>query len=326
MKNLNTRALVEASLLVALAAVIMLLSAYVPFFILVGVIIWPIPITLLTFKYDLKVSILSMTALLILVSGLIDPYSAFTMGLMYGIPAIVLGFCLKKKYTPFTTVVAMSITMFLAYIAIIQFGAMLMGMDVLKEYFTSLEMTKEMAREMYIKFGMDASQVDQVLDQGLNPEQIRMLLPGLFAITALFGSYMNYYVVGQIFKRLRIDIVRLSPIEEWYIGRNLSFGLFFTFAVTGILYYFKVPNSDMVFNSMYMIFSLSFIVNGLAVVVWYIKSKVLSRKIRAIIYCGMVLYIPLLSQVFLIVGLVDYLFDFRKINLSRWGGRIPPGE
>lgn len=323
MKKIETKALVEASLLVALAAIIMIMSAYVPFFALVGVIIWPIPITLLTFKYDLKVSLLSLAVLLIIVASLVDPISAVSLGLLYGMPAVVLGFSLKKNYSPFITIVSMSLSMFVAYIAIIKFGALLTGVDVLKEFFTILSESMEMSKNMMKNFGLSQEQIDQSMAQALNPEVIRMMLPGLLAITSLTGSFINYYFVGVIFKRLRISIKTISPLDEWYINSNLSFGLFFITIAAWLMVYFKVENGETVFNSVFIIFSYAFLINGFAVASWFLKTRGISKKARVLIL--IVVYFMGFSQILFYLGLIDYAFDFRKINPAR-RRKIPPGE
>lgn len=320
MKRIETKALVEASLLTALAAIIMIMSAYVPFFALVGVIIWPIPITLLTFKYDLKVSLTSLASLLIIVSALIDPFTSVTLGLLYGLPAVVLGFCLKRKYSPFITIVSMSLSMFTAYIVIIKFGTLLTGVDLIKDFFAVIEESKKILKE----FGFSDQQINQSALQALNPETLKMMLPGILAMTALTGSFINYYFVGVIFKKLRININQVKPLDEWYINNNLSFGLFFITIAAWLMTYLNVRNSQIVFNSVYIIFSYAFIIDGFAVLAWFLKSRGFRPGIRIPILIGA--YFMGLVPILFYVGLIDYAIDFRKLNPSRRGRRFPPEE
>lgn len=323
MKKIETKALVEASLLVALAAIIMIMSAYVPFFALVGVIIWPIPITLLTFKYDLKISLLSLAVLLIIVASLVDPISAVSLGLMYGMPAVVLGFCLKRNYSSFMTIVSMSLSMFVAYIAMIRFGALLTGVDVLEEFFNMLAESMEMSKELMKSFGLSQEQINQSMAQAINPEVIRMMLPGMLAVTSLTGSFINYYFVGVIFKKLKITIKTISPLDQWFINNNLSFGLFFITITAWLMVNFKVENAEIVFNSVFIIFSYAFLINGFAVAFWFLKVRGISKKVRVFIL--VMLYMMGFSQILFYLGLIDYAFDFRKINPAR-RRKIPPGE
>lgn len=323
MKKIETRALVEAAILVGIAAIIMIASAYVPFFILVGVIIWPIPITLLTFKHSVKLSVISLVALLAIVAAFIDPITSVSMVLLYGIPAIVLGFCLRKKYSPFITIAAMTVAMFIAYIVTIKLSSLVFGIDIMGDSFKILDESMARSKELMLKWGISEQQINQSASQAIDSNTIRILLPGLLGVASLMGAYINYYFVGIIFRKLRIKINELKPIEEWYIGKNLSYGLFFVTIVTGLLAYFKVSNADVVFNSVFVIFSFIFQISGFAVVAWFLKGKGISKKV-IILLIFVIIFMQLSNFVFYL-GLIDYIMDFRKINPSR-GKRIPPGE
>lgn len=323
MGKMQTRTLVEAAILVAISAIIMIATVAIPFFVMIGVVVWPIPITLLTFKYNIKVSLISLTALFVIIISFVDPLSAITMVLLYGVTAIVLGFCLRKKYSSLITVLAMTVSMFIAYIVTIKLSTIIFGIDIMSESFKLLDESVAKSRELMLQMGVSPEQINQSATQGINSEMIRVILPGLIGIASLFGSYISYFFVGVIFRRLRIKIVELKPIEEWYIGNNLSYGLFFVTALTGLLAYLKVSNADVVFNSVYVVFSFVFQISGFAVIAWFLKGKGVSKKFIIIII--VVLLFMQISILAFYLGLVDYLVDFRKINPSR-RRKIPPGE
>ena len=326
MNKMGTKTLVEAALLTGIAAIIMIASAYVPFFILVGIIVWPVPITLLTFRHDIKTSIVALIALLVIVSGIITPVSALSMGLVYGVPAIVLGFCLRKKYSPFITIMAMALSMFLANILLFKAAALLTGVDLLRDsmklYYESMDKSKEILKGL----GVSEAQLGKSAQMTLSPELLNTILPGLLAVTALIGSYINYYFVGVIFRKLRIKVNEISmikPIDEWYLNNNVAYGLFFITIISMGLMYLKVSYSEIVFPSVYFIFTFAFTINGLAVLAWFLKTRGISRKVRILI---MVLVIFMnMGQILFFAGLIDFAIDFRKVNPLR-GKRIRPGE
>lgn len=324
MKKMETRALVEGALLVAIAAVLMIASAYVPFFMMVGAILWPIPVTILTFKYDLKFSMLSLVVLFIITSILTDPLSTLTTIMMLGIPSAVLGFCLRKRYSPFTTVVSMSLSMFIMMVVVFKFSTILVGQDMVQLLYKQFDEVAAKTREMLKSMGMSEQEINSNSSiQAMNSNFIKMVFPGLLAMGALFVSFLNYYVVGKIFKRLRIKIEEMKPLDQWYVGRNLSFGVFFITIASWLLSYLKVPSADVVFNSIFLIFNYIFLFNGLAVIAWYLKKKGISGRVRVLLIV-LILFTPLSSIIFYL-GLVDYVLDLRKINPLR-GGRIPPGK
>lgn len=323
MKKFGTRALVEASLLAALAAIILIISIVMPLIAPIGIIIWPIPIILLTFKYDMRISILSLIVILFIVSGVVGPISAFSMGFIYGIPALVLGFCLKRRYSPFSTIMAATLSTFIANIVLIKFSALFTGTDILNLYFSTFEQSKQKTAEFMKSFGANEQQINQALSQSMNLDLIKIMFPGILALASVISAYVNYYFVGAIFRRLRISINELKPMDQWYINNNLSFGLFFITLATWLMTLLKVPNSDIVFYSIYMIFSGVFVINGLSVLAWFLKNRGLSKKVSIPIIAFALL--AGFEQILFFLGLIDYAIDFRKINPSR-RRKIPPGE
>jgi len=221
---------------------------------------------------------------------------------------------------------AMTLAMFLAYVAMLRLSVLITGVDIVKQFYDIIDESFRIYSETAKGLGMTDEQLNQSLSNGLNPEtlkeSIRMTLPGMLAVASLMGSYFNYYFTGVIFKRLRIDIKRVKPIEEWYISTNLSFGLFFVTFISWLLNYFKVKNGEVVFSSIFTIFSFAFIINGFALIAWFLKTRGVSRRMRIIIL--VLLYFIGVSQIVFILGIADYAIDIRKINPTR--RRIPPGE
>lgn len=324
MKKIDTRALVEGAILIAIAAVLIIATQYVPFISIVGVVIWPIPITILTFRHDLRLSLVSLAALFMITAALTDPLSTLMLILVYGIPAVVLGFCLRRKYSPFTTVVAMSLSMFISYITAIKLSSLIFGIDIMGQFFKLIEEMGDALKKGLRESGYSEEFINQsAAVAAFSPDSVRMILPGALAIASLMGSYINYYFVSIVFRKLRIKINELQPLDRWYIGNNLSYGLFFMIIVSLLMMYLKINNAQIVFNSIFVIFDFVFEIDGLAVAAWYLKNRGITGKARILIM--MIIILTPASRLAFFLGMADYVIDIRKINPYR-RGRIPPGE
>lgn len=321
MNGLKIRELLEASILVAISAVVIIMSQYIPFLTFVGVMIWPVPITMLVFKYNIRISIIALCALFVIIIGFLSPLGAIYLILLYGLPAVVMGFCLKKGYSSFITVIAVAVSTFLSMVITLKLSALLFGVDILANINYILDEFLTASKKILVNAGIRESQLNEVIPNGAS-EIISMVLPGSLAVSSLFGAYINYYIVEAVFRRLKLSINKLKPVDQWYISLNMSYGLFFITMVSGFLMLIKVENADIVFNSIYIIFNFAFTVDGLAVVSWFLKMKGVPRK--AVVLILIVLIITNISALAFYLGLIDFLFDFRKINPSR--RRIPPGE
>lgn len=321
MSRMQTRTLVEASLLAALAAVIMIASVYIPIISLVGAFVWPIPIVILAFKYDVKTSLLSLIVSLVIASIIASPVEALTLGLSYGLTAIVLGYCLRKKYSPFITIIAMGIATFIGYIAVIELTKLVTGVDAIKDFFTMFDESMKQSAQIMKGLGVSEDQIKNSPAANLNSNYLRLIFPGILALASITGSFLTYLIVEKIFKKLKYNINDIKPMDQWYIGNSLSFGLFFISIVSIILVYFKVPNSDIVYASVFSIFGFTFQIGGLAIVVWFLKSRGMPKSV--VVLLSVFIIFSGLSQILFFIGLADYIIDFRKINPAR-RRRIPP--
>lgn len=320
MEKFDTKRLVEASLLSALAALIMVISAYVPILSFVGTVAWAIPITILSYKYDIKISAMALAVSVVISSLVTDPLPSISIGVTFGITSIVLGYCLRKKYSPFVTIIAMAVATFLGYVADIELTKLFTGVDPIKDFFTMLNESIKESLSLMKKMGVSEEQLKQSPITGLNEESIRPVLPGLFALSSVLMSYLSYYLVSLIFRKLKYPIRAIDPLSEWYIPNYLSYGMFFAIIVSMVLVYAKLPNAQTVYSSVSAIFQFAFVVQGLAVSSWFLKSKNIAKGARILL---LLLAFMSLQQILLIIGLIDYMFDFRKINPLRRRG-IPP--
>lgn len=312
MNKINTKVLVEASILSAITAMLIIISYYMPFVGIFGILIWPIPITYLMFKYDFKISVLSLICSLIIAAILIDPITALVMGLLYGISSIILGFCLKKKMSALTTIIIVAISMFISFFVLLAFQMLMTNGKVLSEMERMFNELIAQFKGNLSQFGIDETQIETLIPKDLNFNYVKALIPGTFALSSLMGSFLSYYIVQQIFKRLKININEILTFSDWYINTNISFGIFFTTIVAIILNLAKLNNADIFLNTVVILFNFVFIIDGLAVIDWYIKKKNISKGFRIAII--MFLVISQLANLAFYIGLIDYILDFRKIN------------
>lgn len=323
MKKMETRMLVEASLLSALSAVILIASAYIPVFSIVGVFIWSIPITFLSFKYDIKTSLLSLVVSLALAMMIASPVTVLTLGLSYGLTAVVLGFCLRKNYSPFITIMAMTVSTFIGYIAVLQLTILFTGIDPLKQFYTMIDESIKKSIEIAKSMGTTEEQIKSSPIYSMTSQNIKMILPGVMVIASAMGSFVTYYLVELTFKKIRVKINKIQPFDQWYIRSNFGTGLLSATLISMILLYFKVPNSIIVYNSLFSILGFTFEITGLSVVIWFLKSKGVRKGFLILIAVFMLL--SRMGIILFIIGIVDYVVDFRKINPAK-RRRIPPRE
>ncbi len=319
--KMNTKSLVEAAILAALSTVIIIVSYYIPALLTIGAIAWSIPITLLTFKYDIKISILTLIVSLLISSAFITPVTAIAIAILYGLPALILGFCLRKKYPPFTTLISMSIAMFLSYVLTFKFSELITGKDILQEFLEIMKQAVNYSKSLALKHGGDQKAVEDTFSKLLNVDLVKMALPGAMVVAAVFGSFIDYYIVQIIFRKLNLKINEIKPVEYWYISNSTSYGIFFLTIASLIMLSAGVNNAEIISATVYAIFVFAFAVQGIALISWLFKKRGVPGKLVVVLD---ILILIMFSQILFFIGILDYIIDFRKINPSR--GNKFPGE
>lgn len=312
--KMNTKTLVEAAILAALSTVIITVSYYIPALLTVGAIAWSIPITLLTFKYDIKISILTLIVSLLISSAFITPITAAGIAILYGLPALILGLCLRKKYPPFTTLISMSIAMFLSYVLTFKFSEIITGKDILQEFLEIMKQAVTYSKDWALKYGGNQKNIEDVFNRYLDVELVKMALPGAMIVASVFGSFLDYYIVQIIFRKLNLKINELKPIENWYISNSTSYGIFFLTIISLILLKSGVNNAEIISATVYSIFVFAFAVQGIALISWLLKRRGVPGKLVILLD---VLILIMFSQILFFIGILDYVMDFRKINPAR---------
>ena len=108
-RNQNTKAIVEAGMVSALVVLITLISMYLGFSGYIGVCILPIPITVIYIRQNFKISLLTVLVCTILVGLFFNPIEAVLNTFLLGLIGIILGYCLKKKFSSMKTYVLFSV-------------------------------------------------------------------------------------------------------------------------------------------------------------------------------------------------------------------------
>lgn len=314
-QNNSTKAMVESGILTAIAVILVLLSFYVPLFSIVGLFLWPIPITLIYVRHGFKYSLLALIVTGLLAAITSDPVSAFGIVLDYGFLSLVLGFCIVNKKSPGYTIAAMSTIAFASLILVIKLAGLLMGQDLINELIQQSSMSFDMAKGFYTKLGVSKDQLATLSKSMPSPQLLRMIVPTVLLASAVFMSFITYVITRKIFKKFGYDIPKIKPFSEWYMPTGLAMGIIGLVFLGYGAYYFKVANGDLFFSNTNLLFQLVFLINGYSVFDFYLKKWNVAKVIRILIIFFAIS--PPLSYLALYAGIFEYAFNFRKLDQNR---------
>jgi uncharacterized protein YybS (DUF2232 family) len=305
----NTHSLVESSILTSIALVLILMTVYLPVFYIIGVFLWPIPITLMYIRHGVKFSILSLIVTFIITALVAGPISAVGLVVIYGLLGVVLGYCITSKRSAVISIIIMAVAAFLSTMVIYKLFASITGVDIISQVINVLNKSYSESQSMYTKMGVSKEAFTTIIST------LRTILPSVFILYSIVLAFVSYLLTQKILKRFKYNIPVISPISEWYIPSKVSFGIILIFGISFLLLKSGIQNGDSYFVNANILFNYTFTINALAFVVAFLKKKNIKKPFNwvVIIFC----ILPPISTYLFFLGVFDYILDYRKLDPSR---------
>lgn len=325
-QKINTKGLVESSLMAGIITVISIIASYTLFIYTIGLILLPILVALIYYRNGIKCSIGSVLVSTIIVAMFLNPILAITSGISYGIVGIVLGYCLKNEKKTYNTLIALIIACIISMIVEVWLTSRLVSnisifQFVNNELKTYIDMFNEyinQTKEFYSSVGISGVQL-AILDQissAFTVELLAILLPTTIFISGFIQAYSTILFTQLIFKKLKYKEVKSLRFSEFYISNLVGAALIAIISICAIVGRRGVTWGAFLYNAMLMLITMILAVNGAAVTDYFLRKKVgMSKGIRILLL--VILFMLGSPRVLGIIGFVEMMLDFRKLDPYR---------
>lgn len=320
MNRINTKALVEGAIFASVTAVLGILVYYMPFFSLLSM-FWPTPIIIIGFRNGFKVSFISAVVAAIIVAIFTEPFSGLYLFLVFGIAGIIMGHLMNRKISPALNITVSGIILAVCSVFGILFGFFLAGQpasQAIEQMMNIMQESIDSAAGIYRSMGMSEEQLNNtvtVMKESLTA--IQYVIPTLFLLSGMFFSFINYKFVKVVLKRMKYEIEDVKPFSQWRVPDNFSIGMLIILLLSMAATYFKVPNMQTVQINIIYIIKWVFTIIGLSLAYFLLDKYRISKVLKVII---MFFLFTSFSNYLAIAGLIDTVFDFRKLNKRHIGG------
>ncbi len=324
MKNKDTKALREGAMMVALTAVLILLTRYVPFFSTVGIFICGIPLAALAARNDLKV-LLPALAVTFAVGTMIDGniISSATTLLMSCIPGVVAGYMLGRKRQFFMTLCYTSMAVCIGWLFQLVVMEIIIGNGIDEMFTQVIAQLKSTMSDVMKSVGEELGEglkvsPQQFLDTMLSQTEatMRLYFPAFVVVSSMITSYIIIRVSGFVIKRTHLADIETVPFFMLKAPNSLSIVAVIFYAI----YIFTSDKSVLrpLFANAVMILYTILGVCGLSFVDYKLKSKIKSPGLRFGIYVLVFLFgsalLSIIFDILIIIGMLDAGRDFRRIG------------
>ncbi len=273
--------------------ILTLINIYIPFLSILVLIIWPIPIAVITMKYDLNTTA-GVIAISALINGLLfSPMMGLLAVIGYGLVGFIIGSCLKEEIKPFNALIFTVLSVLFSHILLLFISRYLMGINfqaIINEINTIIGQTSNMGN------------MEEMLNRQL--QLLQRVFPALIAISGIITGSLNYYVTTWYINKVGFDKPTFKDIKYWALPRwIIAIGIVISL----------ILKRNLFFVNLNMVLLFLTLIQGYAVSIYYIDKKT-KKTIIKVIFTAVVIFVPLLPPALVLLGLVDFWFDLRKIN------------
>lgn len=276
--------------------------------------LFPLAFIVIGVKYSIMFSFICIILTSFLVGVSIDMVSGLMVLAIFGPMALHIADCINNRKKPVEIIVPSSIIFFIS---------VLMVFIMLRDY-SGISLVEQLEENIRMYADLQLNLVEEM--ELTNIESFRMkelandiystviyILPAILIIMSVAVSYMNYYLSTVILRKMGVGIRDNPRFSRFSLPNNFIIGSLLMFLIIYLLRNFESFPYDMIyFNIIVLVISL-LLIQGLSVLDFLLIRSKMNTVVRVILLGMTVLASPIIS-LFTFVGVLDIIFDFRKIR------------
>ncbi|MCG8484281.1 MAG: YybS family protein [Clostridia bacterium] len=309
--NKNTKGLVEAAVLTAVICVLAIAGMYIP---LLGMVLFivPTPLIILGKKYGVKYSFLSLVASSLVIMSFSSPAIALFVVAFPGVMAVVIGIFMHKKRKHAVVIAAGTITSIIATVLSISLATQLMGISFVENIQEMLKQSADIQEYMFSLTNADKETIEKS-NKMMNEMQelVLFMIPSAIIVSAFISSVINYFLSLSILRRTGYSIEPVTPFKYFRLSRNTMNGLLVIMVLSLIVVQLNIVDQDTLMANLFFLYQLVFIIQGLAVLVYYLSYYKINKIFMVLIGVFLAMSRVGMNLLF-VVGIIDMFLDLRK--------------
>lgn len=311
----NKLRLPQALLIATLGILLCLITAYVPMLSILSIAV-PVPYAIIGTLTDNKYAILSLIATFFILMFTVNPLYSVSVCIMSIVPGIFIGSAIRNnrkednfnKFEPIYigTIVTMICVIVFFFIANIVFKTNILDdfMNIVKESI-NVQTTIMANAGMVLKEGFKASDIVNYINN---------MLPTILFLQGMIVTLIIYALETFILKRARMVNLRLPKFTDFYLPGNAVTVSFTLYILVLFMDLIKVNlHTDLIMLNLQLVFNFMFMLQGIAVSIYYLKKWIRSGSLKMIFMSALILSIFGFMGVSF-VGMLDSIIDFRRVR------------
>ena len=272
----------------------------------------PVPLTVLGKKHGLKFTILAVFASGMIIGMFTEPIYSIFITMLYGSASVAMGYMMNKRYEPSKILLSTMLVAIISLALCIQIASKISGIDLIAQMTDAFDQAIHMSLSIQGKMGTNPEQMEQmklILEKSL--EMIKMMIPFMIISAGAFLAYINYRLTTYVLKRLGHKVEELPHIREVHLPKSIVMGTFLIMGLTLMTKNVGFANYTTLVLNVFLIFQFIYLIQGLAVVSYFMHNYKLRKPLRILIYIFLLLN-QMTAFMLAIIGFIDAIINVRK--------------
>lgn len=305
----QTKFITEGAALLAIYAILLLISMYVPILGNVVTFALPLPFILLTIRHKLS-NVLVIFVVALFVTVIVSQPMNLVKTIMFGLIGIVLGYTYKTRKKPVEILIAGTLAYLIGFVLIYVASIKFFNIDIMKQMQSMFSESMVQSEKIVSAIGMPISKEQKELLTQMN-DILQSLFPSILVLVSVCFSWITVIISGSVLKKLKHYIIPWPKFKDLQLPKSIVwYYVIFILLATFI----KVdPTSylHMVFSNLYVIFALLLVLQGLTFISFLAYRKGFTKGVPIISFI-VCMFIPMLFPLVTILGIIDLGISLRS--------------
>ncbi|EJR48067.1 hypothetical protein IIM_04329 [Bacillus cereus VD107] len=305
----STRFITEGAALLAIYAILLLISMYVPILGAVVTFALPLPFILLTVRHKLSNVLVIFVAALFITVVVSQPISLIKT-VMFGLIGVVLGYMYKKGKKPVEILIAGTLAYLIGIMLIYVGSIKFFNIDLMKQMQNMFNESMAQSEKIVSAAGMPISKEQKELLGQFN-DMLQTLFPSLLVMVSLCFSWITVMISGSVLRKLKYDITAWPKFKDIQLPKSIIWYYVIFILLSTFMKVEPTSYLHMVFSNLYVIFAMLLVFQGLTFIAFVAHRKGFTKGVPIISFI-VCMFIPMLFPLVTILGIIDLGISLRS--------------
>lgn len=304
----NVHKLTEGAVLLAVFAVLLLISLYVPILGTVSIFFLALPFIMFAAKNNRMGAIVFLTGG-VLLSLIIGSIMGIPLALTFGLTGTVIGIFIRENKGRASSFIAGTLVFLAALLLQYAAAVAFFNINIIKEGIGMMEESIKISQGMLEGFGQNADKAVEQLTAGL--KMIETLTPSLFVMTSVISVFVIQLVSFPIAKRFGIKIEGFKPFREMSLPKSILWYYLITIIASFLFNPSEGSYWFMALVNIAFILQIFMVIQGLSLIFFFSHLKGWPKEVP-VLAAVFTFLMPFLLYIVRILGIIDLGFDLRQ--------------